>query len=139
MTWIIERQPRTAWDALHAAWKRDLPALLDGRDPHRYPAHLSGWPAADTALADVLRAVAAYYNVSAGDLKSKNRQRQFTEPKQVYCYIAKHKTAKSLAQIGAVVERDPTTVMHAARAVEARRKSALATHRAVAAIEARLG
>ncbi len=138
MTWIIERQPATAWDALHTNWKRDLPAVLEGCDPHRYPARLSGWPTADTVLGDVLRVVADYYNVSAGDLRSKNRQRQYTEPRQIFCYIAKRRSTKSLAQIGALIQRDPTTVMHAVRAVEARRNVALSTTLTIAAIEARL-
>ncbi len=138
MTWILEKQPGSAWAALQTAWKRDLPAVLDGRDPHRYPARLSGWPAADTMLADVLRAVAEYYNVNPADLKAKTRRRQFAEPRQMYCHIAKRKTTKSLAQIGLVIGRDPTTVMHGARTVAARRESALSTQRAAAAIEARL-
>lgn len=138
MTWILERQPATAWDALQTAWKRDLPTVLEGHDPHRYPQRLSGWPATDTALGDVLKAVADYYHVSAGDLSSKNRQHRFTEPRQIYCYVAKRLTTKSLAQIGAVIQRDPTTVMHSARTVAARRKVAMSTQRSVAAIEARL-
>ena len=138
MTWILERQPVAAWEALQAAWKHDLPAVLEGHDPHRYPLRLSSWPAADTALADVLKAVADYYHVSADDLRSKNRQRRFTEPRQIYCYVAKRHTTKSLAQIGAIIQRDPTTVMHSAQTVAARRKVAMSTQRSVAAIEARL-
>ena len=93
---------------------------------------------ADTALADVMKAVADFYHVRPGDLRSKNRQRQFTEPRQIFCYVAKRTTTKSLAQIGAVIARDPTTVMHAARAVAERHGVAPSTQRAVAAIEARL-
>ena len=138
MTWIIERQPAAAWGALQADWKRDLPAVLEGHDPHHYPERLSGWPVADTALADVMKAVADYYHVRPDDLRSKNRQRQFTEPRQIFCYVAKRHTTKSLAQIGAVIARDPTTVMHAARAVAERSSKALSARRTVAAIEARL-
>jgi hypothetical protein len=130
--------PDTAWSALKAAWKRDLPAVLNGCDPHLYPALLSGWPIADTMLAEVLNAVADYYNVDPSDLKSKTRRRQFTEPRQMYCHIAKRKTAKSLAQIGTIIGRDPTTVLHGARAIATRRKAALSIQRAAAAIEARL-
>ncbi|MDP6475738.1 MAG: helix-turn-helix domain-containing protein [Alphaproteobacteria bacterium] len=139
MTFPIEPQPAAAWDALHAAWRRDLTPVLDGRDPqHLYPPRLSGWPAADSVLGNVLRTVADYYTVSAGDLGSKKRQRQHTEPKQIFCHIAKHRTTKSLAQIGTFIQCNPTTVPHAARAVEGRMKVAFSTQHAIAVIEARL-
>ena len=78
---------------------------------------LSSTPAASEPLAltpeALVRAVAAYYELSAAALESKSRERSLTTARQVAMYLARHHTSGSLAEIGrSLGNRDHTTVLH---------------------------
>ena len=78
---------------------------------------LSSTPAGSEALAltpeALVRAVAAYYELSAAALESKSRERSLTTARQVAMYLARHHTSGSLAEIGrSLGNRDHTTVLH---------------------------
>ena len=69
-------------------------------------------------LGSILRDVADKAKVPIEELKSKSRQRDLVEARQIYFYISKNKTSASLAKIGAEVNRDHATVIHGLRTFE---------------------
>jgi chromosomal replication initiation ATPase DnaA len=61
----------------------------------------------------ILNAVAEEWGVTVAQIKSKSRKREYVEPRQVYCKLAKKFTDMALAAIGATLEgRDHTTVLY---------------------------
>jgi len=67
----------------------------------------------------VQKEVAAYYNVTVPDLKTKKRNKNVILPRQVAMYLARKLTAHSLPEIGAAFGgKDHTTVLHAYKKVE---------------------
>ena len=61
----------------------------------------------------ILAAVAERYDVSAQDITSKKRNKEFTLPRQVAMYIIREMTSLSTTAIGRELgDRDHTTVMH---------------------------
>lgn len=67
--------------------------------------------------------VTEFYGIRLTDLQSKKRHRSITQPRQLCMYLARHHTRHSLEEIGHYFGgRDHTTVMHAIKAVEERRK-----------------
>jgi len=71
-----------------------------------------GQPEATPAA--ILRAVAAFYHLSAQDLEGPSRSRQIARPRQIAMYLLRQETHTSLPQIGALLGgRDHTTVIHA--------------------------
>ncbi len=68
---------------------------------------------------DILKLVAAHYNVSRPDLLSSRRTAVVVRPRQVAMYLAKVLTLRSLPEIGRRFGgRDHTTVLHAVRKIE---------------------
>jgi chromosomal replication initiator protein len=61
--------------------------------------------------------VGCQYNVSINDLKSKSRKRSITFPRQVGMYLTRKYTDQSLADIGALYNRDHSTVLHAIKVI----------------------
>jgi len=61
--------------------------------------------------------VGCQYNVSVTDLKSKSRKRSITFPRQVGMYLTRKYTDQSLADIGALYNRDHSTVLHAIKVI----------------------
>lgn len=57
------------------------------------------------------------YNVSVEDLKSRSRKRSITFPRQVGMYLTRKYTEQSLADIGALYNRDHSTVLHAIKVI----------------------
>ncbi len=87
----------------------------------------------------VISAVTSFYGVRLTDLQSKRRHRSVTLPRQVCMYLAREHTRHSLEEIGGHFGgRDHTTVMHAVRMVEARRKADTEFDAVVASIDERL-
>lgn len=75
-------------------------------------------------IQQILDAITLYYDVRLADLLSKRRPQSITRPRQVGMYFARHFTRYSLEEIGSYFGgRDHTTVMHAVRTVDERRKS----------------
>ena len=60
----------------------------------------------------ILDVVAEYFNVSKDDIISKKRSSEFTLPRHVFMYLCKEMTDTTLKAIGALLERDHTTVIH---------------------------
>ena len=90
---------------------------------------------AEDRLQDILRAsrrrptadsirkfVANYYDLRESDLTSKSRRRETARPRQIAMYLTRRFTDSSLAEIGAAYgKRDHSTVLYAARKIEALR------------------
>ena len=67
----------------------------------------------------VQKEVAAYYNVTLADLKTKKRNKNVVLPRQVAMYLSRKLTTHSLPEIGAAFGgKDHTTVLHAYKKVE---------------------
>jgi chromosomal replication initiator protein len=74
-------------------------------------------------IQSVIAIVTEFYGVRLTDLQSKKRPRSITMPRQVCMYLARAHTRHSLEEIGGHFGgRDHTTVMHAIRTVEDRKK-----------------
>ncbi|MFN0131437.1 MAG: chromosomal replication initiator protein DnaA [Phycisphaerales bacterium] len=87
----------------------------------------------------VITAVTDFYGVRLTDLQSKRRHRSVTMPRQVCMYLARAHTRHSLEEIGGHFGgRDHTTVMHAIRAVEARRRTDSVFDQQVVSLDERL-
>ncbi len=61
--------------------------------------------------------VGCQYNVSVEDLKSRSRKRSVSFPRQVAMYLTRKYTDHSLADIGALYNRDHSTVLHAVKVI----------------------
>ena len=61
--------------------------------------------------------VGCRYNVSVEDLKSRSRKRSITFPRQIAMYLTRKYTDHSLADIGALYNRDHSTVLHAVKVI----------------------
>lgn len=76
-------------------------------------------PTTETTIELLQQQVAAHYNVSLDDLKSKSRKKEMVRARQVGMHLAKRYTTHSLKSIGGYFGgRDHTTVMHAIQVVE---------------------
>jgi chromosomal replication initiator protein len=84
---------------------------------------VAGRSAGKPTIQTVIAAVTEFYGVRLIDLQSKKKPQSIVLPRQVCMYLARHHTRHSLQEIGGHLGgRDHTTVMHAVRSVEERRK-----------------
>lgn len=91
-------------------------------------------------ITDIIRIVAKYYGTSVTDIRSSRRTFRLTRPRHVAMYLCRHKTLRSLPEIGRHLGgRDHTTVLHGVRKIEAKMLSDLDLCREVAELEALLG
>jgi len=75
------------------------------------------------SIQQILDAITEFYDVRLTDLLSKRRPKSITRPRQIGMYFARHLTRFSLEEIGSYFGgRDHTTVMHAIRTVDERRR-----------------
>jgi chromosomal replication initiator protein len=65
----------------------------------------------------ILFAVARYYGVKADDLKAKSRQKQIVAPRQIGMYLLREDAHLSTPEIGRLLNRDHTTVLHGIKQV----------------------
>jgi chromosomal replication initiator protein len=65
----------------------------------------------------ILLAVARYYGVNADDLKSKSRHKQIVEPRQMAMYLLREDAHLSTPEIGRLLNRDHTTVLHGVKQI----------------------
>jgi chromosomal replication initiator protein len=105
-----------------------LRARVEGRAPDLAMARASvGSPAPKGSVLNiqvVISAVTDFYGVKLTDLQSKKRPQSVSLPRQVCMYLLRMNTRYSLEEIGGHFGgRDHTTVMHAVKAVEQRRKA----------------
>jgi len=71
----------------------------------------------------IIRAVAAYYGLKPGQLKTRNNSRRIAQPRQIAMYICKQMTEMSLPQIGKEFGgKHHTTVLHSIRKVDRERR-----------------
>jgi chromosomal replication initiator protein len=90
-------------------------------------------------IEDVQRAVCAYFNLRAGDLRGKSRQRSVTLPRMVGMYLCRTGLGASLPEIGERFGgRDHTTVMNACRKIERLAEADLAVRSAVDTLRRKL-
>ncbi len=61
---------------------------------------------------DIFREVAQHYSVDQRAIKGRGRSRNVVLPRQVVMYLLREETEASLVEIGALLGRDHTTVMH---------------------------
>jgi len=73
------------------------------------------------SLACLIRIVANRAGITEADILGHCRARKFSNPRQFVMYLA-HKRGMSLPQIGRIMGRHHTTVLHGVRAEAARRK-----------------
>ncbi|HHD64764.1 MAG TPA: chromosomal replication initiator protein DnaA [Desulfobulbaceae bacterium] len=73
--------------------------------------------------------IGCQYNVSIEDLTSRSRKRSITFPRQVAMYLTRKFTDQSLSDIGALYNRDHSTVLHAIKVITRDRSKKTAIRR----------
>lgn len=91
-----------------------------------------------TSLERVLQSVAAHYRLSVGDLTSRKRTKDVALARQMAMYAARELSDASLAQIGAALSRDHSTVAHGCAKIAQRLPDEPALSAAFEAIRAAL-
>ena len=71
-------------------------------------------------LETIQQAVAAKFDITITQLRSRNNARNVSQPRQVAMYLCKRLTDSSLTQIGKAFQKHHTTVMHGIRNTEQR-------------------
>lgn len=75
------------------------------------------------SIQNIIDTITSYYDVKLTDLLSKRRQKSIALPRQIGMWLARKHTRYSLEEIGGYFGgRDHTTVMHAIRAINTKRK-----------------
>ena len=67
---------------------------------------------------DILNTVSNYYGVTISELKGKCRKRRIVKPKQVIMFLLRTKARMMLSDIGEVMNRDHTTVIHSITCIQ---------------------
>jgi chromosomal replication initiator protein len=65
----------------------------------------------------ILLAIARYYGVNADDLKARSRHKQIVEPRQIAMYLLREDAHLSTPEVGRLLKRDHTTVLHGIKQV----------------------
>lgn len=65
----------------------------------------------------IINVVCELFGVAESDVKSKSRQRIFTEPRQIIIYFLRLKTELSLKKIGEIFSRDHSTIIYSSQFV----------------------
>lgn len=76
-------------------------------------------PLASLGVLEVLEGVSRFYNVDIELIKGKQRDREIVWPRQVAMYVMREQTNASLLQIGTILGRDHTTIIHGWEKVQA--------------------
>jgi hypothetical protein len=72
----------------------------------------------------IQQAVEVHFGLPAGSLRSPRRDREVAMPRQLAMYLCRRLAGRTLPEIGRMFgDRHHTTVIHAVRAIEARRRS----------------
>lgn len=69
-------------------------------------------------LRDLLTFCAVAGGVTTNALRSEDRTFSTVRPRQIFCWLGRQFTARSLPDIGHMIERDHTTTLHAVRRVD---------------------
>lgn len=67
---------------------------------------------------DILNTVSNYYGVTISELKGKCRKRRIVKPRQVIMFLLRTKARMVLSDIGEVMNRDHTTVIHSITCIQ---------------------
>jgi chromosomal replication initiator protein len=67
---------------------------------------------------DILNTVSNYYGVTINELKGKCRKRRIVKPRQVIMFLLRTKARMMLSDIGEVMNRDHTTVIHSITCIQ---------------------
>jgi chromosomal replication initiator protein len=101
--------------------------------------HRLGTNGSSLSIQEILDAITDFYDIRLADLLSKRRPKSITRPRQVGMYFARRLTRFSLEEIGSYFGgRDHTTVMHAIRTVDERRRREPELDRELVQFEERL-
>jgi len=65
----------------------------------------------------IVLAVARYYGINADELKSRSRHKQIVGPRQISMYLLREDAHLSTPEIGRLLNRDHTTVLHGIRQI----------------------
>lgn len=80
-------------------------------------------PKPNIGIPDILTQIAKRYNLRLSDLQGKKRRKSIAFPRQICMYLARRLTTLSLEEIGGYFGgRDHTTVIHACRLIDSKRK-----------------
>jgi chromosomal replication initiator protein len=71
----------------------------------------------ETTLNELISVVSTYYNLNNKDLTGKSRKQHIANARQVYFYLARKHTNKTLSQIGSQVNRDHATALYGIRMI----------------------
>lgn len=72
----------------------------------------------DQLAKDILSTVSNYYGVSIEDIKGKCRKRSIVKPRQIIMFLLRTKARMVLSDIGDVLNRDHTTVIHSITCIQ---------------------
>lgn len=75
------------------------------------------------SIATCIEAVSKASGVTRQDILSARRGRAVARPRQVVMWVAVRTTARTLSEIGRIMSRDHTTVIHAIRTIDRLRAS----------------
>ena len=67
---------------------------------------------------EIIDTVTQYYQVSIKDIKGKSRKRRIVKPRQVTIYLLRTRARMILSDIGEVMNRDHTTIIHSVKCIE---------------------
>jgi chromosomal replication initiator protein len=67
---------------------------------------------------DILNTVSNYYGITINELKGKCRKRRIVKPRQVIMFLLRTKARMVLSDIGEVMNRDHTTVIHSITCIQ---------------------
>lgn len=71
----------------------------------------------------ILDAVSNHFNVKIDEIKSKKRNQPITNARQVYMYLTREILNESLLNIGKIIDRDHSTVIHGIEKIEEKIKT----------------
>lgn len=66
----------------------------------------------------IIEKVALYYNIRVNDVKGKSRKQHFVRARFISMYFIRLKTSLTLTQIGDMLGRDHTTVLHSLQSIK---------------------
>jgi hypothetical protein len=98
------------------------PAAVPEEPPHEtreVSASASPEMSSPLPIRRIIAEVAAFHEISVGDMIRPDKHRRFVRPRQIACYLAKILTSRSFPEIGRRVGRDHTTVLHSFRLIGA--------------------
>ena len=67
---------------------------------------------------DIVDTVSNYYGISIADIKGRCRKRKIVKPRQVIMFLLRTKARMMLSDIGEVMNRDHTTVIHSITCIQ---------------------